>query len=47
VGDAAPALQDAIRRLLDTDPAVSDALDRSVLEALHRRAGAWTWRATG
>ena len=47
VGDAAPPLQDAIRRLLDTDPAVSDALDRAVLEALSRRASAWTWRATG
>jgi hypothetical protein len=47
VSDAAPALQDAIRRLLDTYPAVSEALDRMVLEALSRRAGTWTRRATG
>ena len=47
VGDAAPPLQEAIRRLLDIYPAVSDHLDRKVLEALSRRAGSSTWRATG
>ncbi len=33
-----PPLQEAIRRLLDIYPAVSDHLDRTVLEALSRRA---------
>ena len=38
MGDAAAPLQEAIRRLLEAYPAVSDALDRIVLEALTRRA---------
>jgi hypothetical protein len=46
-GDAAEPLQEAIRRLLDAYPKVSDFLDRTVLEALGRRATSWRWRATG
>ena len=47
VGDAATPLLEAIRRLLDSYPAASDALDHTVLEALGRRAAIWTWRAAG
>jgi hypothetical protein len=47
VGDAAPPLLDAIRRLLETYPAVSDDRDRLVLEALNRRAAPWTLGRTG
>jgi hypothetical protein len=41
------SLQEAIRRLLEAYPRVSDVLDHAILEALGRRATSWRWRATG
>jgi hypothetical protein len=47
VSDAAPPLLDAIRRLLETYPALADDRDRLVLEALSRRAAPWSLGRTG